>query len=181
MQIVGHTEKKTHTCTHTRTHARTHTHTHTHTHALTDARTHLAAVWLYRNSLVRQLDRKRFAGPHQDVPAVQAQVPDAHTVHKLQSTNQLTAQRDNRTSSWKHTHTGSCECVRNAHKGAVLHQEYIRDTHTHCPLAHTLLLLTPKCILILVLTASNNVQCSPSISNLWEARLIKFNLSGFSL
>ena len=138
MQIVGRTEKKT--CVHTHTHRdacistctytrQAHMHTQTHTHALTDARTDLAAVWLYGNSLVRQLDRKRCAGPHQDVPAVKAQVPDAHTVHKLQSTNQLTAQRDNRTSSWKHTHTGSCECVRNAHKGAVLHQEYIRDTY----------------------------------------------------
>ena len=73
---------------------------HTHAHMDAHTETHLAAVWLCGESLIRQLNRKGFAGPYQDVPAVQTQVPDSHAVHKLQGTNQLAEQEiDRRTST----------------------------------------------------------------------------------
>ena len=75
---------------HTQAHTRTCIYVHAHMDAHTE--THLAAVWLCGDSLIRQLNRKGFACPYQDVPAVQTQVPDIHAVHKLQGTNQLAAQ-----------------------------------------------------------------------------------------
>ena len=110
---------------------------HIHAHKDAHTETHLAAVWLRGDSLIRQLNRKGFACPYEDVPAVQTQVPDIHAVHELQGTNQLAAQETEervvenmyicthaRTNTHKHVH---------AHVQAhtCTHTRTHTRTHTH--------------------------------------------------